>query len=31
MTPDTTAALIIFGPFLTCALALGIAIHIKGH
>ena len=31
MTQDQIAALIIFGPFLTCTLALGIAIHIKGH
>lgn len=31
MTQDTLAALIIFGPFLACALALGIALHIKGQ
>lgn len=31
MTPDQLAALIIVGPFLICALALGIAIHIKGN
>lgn len=30
MIPDVAASLIIFGPFLACALALGIAIHVKG-
>jgi len=31
MTADQLAALVIFGPFLTCALALSIALHIKGQ
>lgn len=31
MTQDQLAALVIFGPFLTAALALGIALHIKGN
>lgn len=31
MSQNIAAALIIFGPFLACALALGIAIHIKGN
>jgi len=31
MTQDTLAALVIFGPFLTAALVLGIALHIKGN
>jgi hypothetical protein len=31
MTPDQLAALVIFGPFLTAALVLGIALHIKGQ
>jgi hypothetical protein len=31
MTPDQLAALTIFGPFLTAALVLGIALHIKGN
>ena len=31
MTQDQLAALIIFGPFLIAALALGTALHIKGE
>jgi hypothetical protein len=31
MTLDQLAALVIFGPFLTAALVLGIALHIKGN
>jgi len=31
MTPDQLAAFVIFGPFLTAALVLGIALHIKGQ